>query len=120
MAHPRQADYLKVINPETGELYSKEERWIEECQEVYITSARFKNEWFWTQFKKTVTECYTNKSIEYNFFAGDIFLSMMFGLKTKADYIKSKKMSNELEFMMVKCHVYTVTCIYSVLNALKT
>lgn len=100
MAHPRQAAFLKNTNPITGKLYSEDTRWIEECQEVYITSARFKNEWFYTQFKKTVEECYINKNIEYNFFAGDIFLSMMFGLKTKADYLKSKKMSNELEFMM--------------------
>lgn len=108
MAHPRQADFLKITDPITGRPYSENERWIEECQEVYITSARFKNEWFYTQFKKTVEECYTNRNIEYNFFAGDIFLSMMFGLKTKADYLKSKKMSNELEFMMV-----ILPCTYS-------
>ena len=100
MAHPRQAAFLKEVNPDTGQQYVKEQRWMEECQEIYITSARFKSEWFWTQFKKVVIECYTNNHIEYNFFAGDIFLSMMFGLKTKADYLKSKKMSNELEFEM--------------------
>ena len=100
MAHPRQAAFLKEKDPITGEQYNKNPRWMEECQEIYITSARFKSEWFYNQFKKTVVECYTNRHIEYNFFAGDIFLSMMFGLKTKADYIKSKKMSNELEFMM--------------------
>lgn len=100
MAHPRQARFLQNIDPVTGQTYGKDTRWIEECKEIYITSARFKNEWFWTQFKKTVTECYTNKTIEYNFFVGDIFLSMIFGLKTKADYLKSKKMSNELEFLM--------------------
>ena len=107
MAHPRQAAFLKEKDPITGEQYNKNPRWMEECQEIYITSARFKSEWFYNQFKKTVVECYTNRHIEYNFFAGDIFLSMMFGLKTKADYIKSKKMSNELEFMMVK-----MPCIY--------
>lgn len=40
MAHPRQAKYLE--NPE----YTNNPRWLEECQFVYITSARYKYEWF--------------------------------------------------------------------------
>lgn len=40
MAHPRQAVYLN--NPK----YAGDRRWVEECQSVYITSARYKSEWF--------------------------------------------------------------------------
>lgn len=94
MAHPRQAMYL--TNPK----YSGDKRWIEECQSVYITSARFKSEWFWKTFKNVVQECYMNKSIPHYFFAGDIFLSICFGLKTVSDYFKSKKLSGELDFRM--------------------
>jgi hypothetical protein len=36
MAHPRQAMFLS--NPK----YAGDSRWIEECQSIYITSARFK------------------------------------------------------------------------------
>lgn len=39
MAHPRQAMFMNL--PE----YAGDKRWIEECQSIYITSARFKNEW---------------------------------------------------------------------------
>ena len=35
-----------------------------------------------------------------NFFAGDIFLSIKFGLKTVSDYFKAKKGSSELDFRM--------------------
>lgn len=94
MAHPRQAIFLTL--PE----YAGDKRWIEECQSVYITSARFKSEWFWNTFKTVVQECYTNTRISYNFFAGDIFLSICFGLKTISDYFKSKKTSGELDFRM--------------------
>jgi hypothetical protein len=94
MAHPRQAMFLTL--PE----YSGNERWVEECQSVYITSARFKSEWFWRLFKTIVNECFTNKKIPYNFFAGDIFLSICHGLKTKSDYFKARKQSGELDFRM--------------------
>lgn len=94
MAHPRQAIFLTL--PE----YAGDKRWIEECQSIYITSARFKSEWFWNTFKTVVQECYINTRISYNFFAGDIFLSICFGLKTISDYFKSKKTSGELDFRM--------------------
>ena len=41
MAHPRQAKF--ITNPEHPEYASS--RWKEECQSIYITSARFKFEW---------------------------------------------------------------------------
>ena len=94
MAHPRQAMFMNLPQ------YAGDKRWIEECQSVYITSARFKSEWFWNTFKTVVQECFANKKIPYNFFAGDIFLSMCFGLKTVSDYFKSKKQSGELDFRM--------------------
>lgn len=94
MAHPRQAMYL------TNPLYSSDKRWVEECQSIYITSARFKSEWFWRLFKTVIQECFINKRISYNFFAGDIFLSIYSGLKTISDYFKAKKTSSDLDFRM--------------------
>ena len=94
MAHPRQAMFL--TNPK----YSGDKRWVEDCQSVYITSSRFKSEWWWRTFKTVVGETFTNKRIPYNFFAGDIFLSIYSGLKTVSDYFKAKKTSSELDFRM--------------------
>lgn len=94
MAHPRQARFMTLPK------YDGDERWIEESQSIYITSSRFKDEWFWRTFKTTVSECYTNKHIPYNFFASDIFLSISHALKTKSDYFKAKKQSGELDFRM--------------------
>lgn len=91
MAHPRQAKYLEKQE------YISNKRWLEECQSIYITSARFKFEWFWRTFKDCVTGVYTDNKTRYNIFAGDIFMSIANGLKTWGDYRKSKKMSGEMD-----------------------
>lgn len=61
MAHPRQAVFMNLPQ------YTGVERWIEECKSIYITSARFKSEWFWNKFKVVVSETLMNKKIPYNF-----------------------------------------------------
>lgn len=93
MAHPRQAIYLN------NSIYAENPRWAEECKYVYITSARFKYEWFWNQFKKCVTGHFMDKKIKYNIFAGDIFMSIANGLKTWGDLRRAKKMSNEMDLL---------------------
>ena len=80
MSHPRQAKYLE--NPK----YASNPRWLEECQHIYITSARFKYEWFWLLFKKTFTRIFIDKRTSCNIFATDIFLAIDNGLKTWVDY----------------------------------
>lgn len=94
MAHPRQPIFL------TNPIYASDKRWVEEAQSIYITSARYKQEWFWRTFKTVVEEWYNNKHTEYNFFASDIFVSIEFGLKTISDYFKAKKTSTDIEMRM--------------------
>lgn len=91
MPHPRQAKFLE--NP----LYGENKRWIEECQRVYITSARYKFEWFWRAFKNTLTQHFIDKRVTYNIFAGDIFMAIENRLKTWADYRKGKQ-DSEVDF----------------------
>ena len=94
MAHPRQAKYF-VSNSE----YSTNSRWREECQHIYITSARYKYEWFWTLFKTVFTRMYTDKYATCSVFAGDIFMAIDNGLKTWGDY-RNGKASGEMDFHM--------------------
>lgn len=93
MAHPRQAKYLG--NPK----YGNNPRWKEECQHIYITSARYKFEWFYSLFKKTVTRHYTDTRTTCNIFAGDIFTAIDNGFKTWGDY-RNGKASGEYDFRM--------------------
>lgn len=93
MAHPRQAKYLS--NP----VYGNNPRWKEECQHIYITSARYKFEWFWLLFKKTFTRIFTDTKVRCNIFAGDIFMAIDNGFKTWADYWNGKA-GGEMDFRM--------------------
>lgn len=93
MAHPRQAKYL--ANP----IYGNNPRWKEECQHIYITSARYKFEWFWTLFKKTFTRHFTDRKSSCNIFAGDIFTSIANGFKTWGDY-RNGLAGGEMDFRM--------------------
>ena len=94
MSHPRQAKFM------TREKYAGDKRWQEETISIYITSARMKSEWFWTTFKEVVQKCYNSKRIVENFFAADIYTAIEYGLKTKADFEKSKSQMSELDFRM--------------------
>ena len=97
MAYPRQPIYLNKpeFKDENGEIKSE---YLEKAQSIYLTSARYKSEWFWTTFKSVVTGYFNrNSMIRYNFFSGDIFLAMAHGLKTTTDYYKAKETSSEIE-----------------------
>lgn len=94
MLRPRQSMFRN--NPK----YANDERWIEEARTIYITSAHLKSSWIWSSFKQVVQECYNNKKIAYNFYASDIYLAILFNIKTKSDYFKMKKMSTDMNFAM--------------------
>lgn len=91
MLHPRQSIYLQK------EEYSKDKRCFEEGISIYITSARYKSEWYWRLFKRVVEESFLNKNVAYNFFAADIFVSLKYGLKTLGEWAKIKKTTNDLD-----------------------
>lgn len=93
MAHPRQAKYLE------NQDYSSNSRWLEECKHVYITSARYKFEWFYNLFKKTFMRIFTDNKSICNIFAGDIFMAIDNGLKTWNDY-RNGVNSSESDFRM--------------------
>lgn len=94
MMRPRQAEYFKKLE------YATDTRLQEEGISIYITSARRKSEWFWKTFKDTVIQCYTSPNVIYNFFAGDIFNALKYGLKTWKDWEKIQKTNNELDVAM--------------------
>lgn len=93
MGHSRPAKYLLKKEYQT-------KRWLEKARSTYITSSRFKYEWFWRKFKDTVTNYYISDQETYIPFAEDIFAAISDGSRTWADYRKNKKTMNELDFKM--------------------
>jgi len=94
MAHPRPAQYM------LKEEYRSDMRLVEKCQSIYLTSTRYKFEWFWTRWRKVVVGCFNNKRIPYNFFAGDIFTAIAHNLKTEEDLEIARDTMSDMEIRM--------------------
>jgi hypothetical protein len=94
MSRPRQAAYL------LKEEYQGDTRLIEKCQTIYLTSTRYKFEWFWTRWRKVVNNSFNNKRIPYGVFAGDIFTAIKHNLKTVEDLEIAKDTMSEMEIRM--------------------
>ena len=93
MLHTRQAKYL--LNKKY-----QEKRWLknESGKAIYITSNRFKYEWFFREFKNTVVGYYNSQHEKYVPFGEDIFTAIDEGSRTWADYRKSKKSMSSIDF----------------------
>lgn len=94
MKQPRQAVYLQLDE------YANDSELLEEPTEIYITSARFKIEWFWTKFKEVLEAGYTDKHNTYSVFAGDIFTAIKYGLKTMNNWRMIQRTNNDLDKRM--------------------
>lgn len=91
MGHSRPAKYLLKKEYQT-------KRWLEKPRSTYITSARFKFEWFWRKYKDVVTDYYLAEHENYTPFAEDIFAAIEDGTRTWADYRKNKRQMSQIDF----------------------
>ena len=94
MLFPRQAAYLN--NPK----YSNNPRWTEESKAIYLTSSRYKYQWWYRLWKDCVTGHYMDKRSVYNIFATDYFDNIANGLKTWGDFRRAKRTMNDYDFRM--------------------
>lgn len=94
MLHPRQSIFSQK------EEYSANKDYVEDGISIYITSARYKIEWFWRMFKKVVQESFLDSKVIYNFFAADIFIALKYNLKTQREWLKIQKSNNDLDLKM--------------------
>lgn len=93
MLHTRQAKYLLKKEYQT-------KRWLqkETGKAIYITSSRFRYEWFFKVFRQTVSSYYLSQHEKYIPFAQDIFTAIDEGSRTWADYRKNKKQMSNIDF----------------------
>ena len=95
MLFPRQPVYLNKY-PQ----YANNSRWLEESKSVYLTSSKFKYQWWYKEWKNCVTGYYTDKITRYNVFASDYFDNIDNGLKTWGDFKRAKARMNDMTFRM--------------------
>lgn len=94
MLYPRQPVYLN--NPK----YSNNPRWLEESKSIYLTSSKYKYQWWYKTWKDCVTGYYNDKKSKYNVFATDFFDNIENGLKTWGDYRRAVRTMNEFDYRM--------------------
>lgn len=94
MLFPRQPNYLS--KPE----YAGKKRWLEESKSIYLTSSKFKFQWWYRLWTDCVTGYYTDKKSRYGVFATDFFDNIDNGLKTWGDYRRAKRQNDDMSFRM--------------------
>lgn len=94
MLYPRQPVYL--TNPK----YSSNPRWLEESKSIYLTSSKYKYQWWYKTWKDCVTGYYNDKKSKYNVFATDFFDNIENGLKTWGDYRRAVRTMNDFDYRM--------------------
>lgn len=94
MLFPRQPNYLS--KPE----YAGKKRWLEESKSIYLTSSKFKFQWWYKLWTDCVTGYYTDKKSRYGVFATDFFDNIDNGLKTWGDYRRAKRQNDDMSFRM--------------------
>jgi len=87
----RQPPYLKK---KEYRIYSKHE----EPRKIYISSAGYKTEWIWDEFKKVVLDHYSGLSCM--FLALDYLIAIKHGIKSRANINDERKTNDEISFMM--------------------
>jgi len=70
----------------------------EETQRIYISSAGYKNEWIYREFKTVVSESYSSMISPIGFIAFDLKTTLYEGLKTKYDIEQDRKTFDSITF----------------------
>lgn len=115
MAYPRQPMYLQK------EEYAHDKDYLEDAIEIYITSSRYKSEWWYRLFKKVVVECFTNVRVSYNFFNVDIYNALQNNLKTENEWLRIQKNANQIdiECEYLNCAIGEIEDAYFQLDLMK-
>ena len=92
MLFPRQPSYFS--NPK----YANNKRWLEESKSIYLTSSKFKFQWWYRLWCDCVTGYYVDRRTKYGIFATDFFDNIENGLKTWGDYRRAKRQNDDISF----------------------
>lgn len=86
---PRELDYLN--NP-------KYKKHVEGTQRIYISSAGYKHEWIYDEFKTYIKETYINQNNKFGFMAFDFKTALRENLKTEEDLEVDRKSFDPITF----------------------
>ena len=73
---------------------------LEPVRTIYITSARYANEWHMRQWRNDFTGYFTDRFNRHSVFCSDIFLGLKYGLKSVGWFMAQKRNMTELNYRM--------------------
>lgn len=79
---------------------------FEEPKQLYLSSARTKDNWLWNALRDCVNNHYNNKKIKYAFLSTDIFTSVASGIKTEAQMLADKQDMDALSYEMESLNLF--------------
>lgn len=94
MRHARVPSYRLL--PE----YANDKRLVERAQIIYLTSTRYKHEWFWNAWKVCVNNCFAKTRLVYEIFAGDVVTAIFHNFMTEEDFEIAKSDASDIEVRM--------------------
>lgn len=80
------------------EKYADDPTYIGEPMSCYISSSGWKTDWLWNLVKGAAGEMLAKGDSRTNVFAGDIYVAILHGLKTRSEYFKQKKNMSDITF----------------------
>lgn len=92
----KKKDYDAIVEPML-EPYSFNGLYLDPKQ-IFMTSAKTKDKWVWKYLVNAVNNHYSNKDVNYGFWAGDIFTAIANRIQTKKQYLTRKENTSEFEF----------------------
>ncbi|MGL5689408.1 MAG: hypothetical protein ACRDD8_01200, partial [Bacteroidales bacterium] len=80
--------------------YASDNRLVENAKVIYLTSTRYKYEWFWKSWVNTTNDWFNNTKQRYGIFCGDIETSIFHNFVTRDDIEVAKKDMSDSDFRM--------------------
>ena len=87
----------EILRPTPYTMKPEYEHLKDEPREAFLSSAHYKSGWMWDLIKEATTEMYKGRAI---LFATDMATTLKWGIKSKAQILRARKLSDETTFDM--------------------
>lgn len=95
-----------TLRPRQMACLSEYPEYMEEPKVIYLTSAKAKTSWVWTDLKKCVEGRFKRSSVKYRFFALDIYCAVAEKIQTINQLKQRQRDNDELSFQMEYLNIF--------------
>lgn len=95
-----------TLRPRQIACLSEYPNYLEEPKQIYLTSAKAKTSWVWTDLKKCVEGRYKRSNTKYRFFALDIFCAVAEKIQTIKQLEQRRRDNDEMSFQQEYLNIF--------------